>query len=172
MKKNEKTLMYTALGLGVVLGAFFYFKKDKNSAKLRGNISDDNKDDSDKYTSDVMPDDSDKYTSDVMPDDSDKYTSDVMPDEYDPNEYNFPLLKGSKGSEVLALQQYINRSPMCRDKMPKSAPNIRVRKVLPLDEDGIFGELTEMAVESCYGTKSIEESLWRKINGALPNLSM
>jgi hypothetical protein len=137
MKKNEKIIL-GVLGLGLVVGAYFYFTKNKNG---------DNK----------M----------ARTDNSDEEVQEDIP-----TESNFPLSKGSRGAEVLALQQFINRSAVCKKKMPKPSPNTRVMKVLPLDEDGIFGELTQLALNSCYGTTQVDEAMWKRMNSNLPSLTV
>ncbi|MHA1988425.1 MAG: hypothetical protein ACW98D_17485 [Promethearchaeota archaeon] len=138
MKKNHKIILFSVLGLGAVVGAYFYFKKGKDEALLRE-------------------------------DSSEEEVEEDIPTTVSPK---FPLSKGSRGSEVVVLQQYLNRSPMCKGKMPKSTPNSRVRKILPLDEDGIFGVLTLGALQMCYESDSVDEKLWKRMNDALPSLSV
>lgn len=89
-----------------------------------------------------------------------------------PTKSTFPLKKGSRGEEVKVLQQYLNRSPMCKRKMPKPSATTRVAKILPLDEDGIFGDLTLSALKICYDRDSVDEKLWERMSDALPTLSV
>lgn len=142
MKKNQKTIMYAVLGVGALVGGYFLYKKFTKPAELGEGAR------------------------------GGEETEVEEEAVVAPTKSKFPLRKGSRGSEVKELQQYLNRSPMCKRKMPKSTPNSRVAKILPLDEDGIFGNLTETALEICYGTKTLDEALWKRISGALPTLSV
>lgn len=89
-----------------------------------------------------------------------------------PTTEKFPLKRGDKGEEVKVLQQYLNRAPMCKRKMPQPSPTVRIRPLLPLDEDGIFGEKTEAALQMCYETLNVDESLWNRMKKALPTMSI
>lgn len=84
----------------------------------------------------------------------------------------FPLEEGSKGDEVKLVQQYLNRSSSCAKKMPKSSPTARIRKLLPLDEDGIFGEKTGIVLNLCYKTSSISESVFNNMKKALKKITI
>jgi|SRR3989304_6347667 len=84
----------------------------------------------------------------------------------------FPLQLGSKGEEVKILQQYLNRSKSCKDKMPKTSPNARVRQLLPLVEDGLFGELTETVLKLCYSSGSIDEPTFNNMKNALSKITV
>jgi len=84
----------------------------------------------------------------------------------------FPLAKGSIGDEVKVLQQFLNRSKSCASKMPKSNPNARMMKILPLVEDGIFGDMTERAFKICYQSESVKESTFKRIESALNKMAI
>ncbi len=143
MKNNEKIILYTLLGLvAAASGYYFFYKKD--GIKLGS-----------------------RKRGKALEGEGESAEIDT-----DIPSSKFPLKRGSRGAEVLALQQYLNRSPMCKGKMPISTPTSRIAKTLPLDEDGIFGEITERALVICYDTKELNESLWKRMSSAIPSLTV
>ena len=83
----------------------------------------------------------------------------------------FPLKKGSIGEEVRVVQQYLNRSSSCKEKVPKPTPNSRIIMLLPLEENGIFDDKTEMVLDICYKTSSINEETFSKIRAGLDKMT-
>jgi len=84
---------------------------------------------------------------------------------------SFPLRKGSRGEDVRTVQQYLNRSPKCKSKNA-SIGAVGGKKLLPLDEDGIFGNLTQSALKVCYNTDVVDEKLFEQMENALEKLSI
>ena len=84
----------------------------------------------------------------------------------------FPLELGSKGEEVKILQQYLNRSSSCKERLPKPSPTARIRQLLPLEEDGIFGEKTETVVRICYSSGSINDVTYQTMKSALNKMTI
>jgi hypothetical protein len=65
---------------------------------------------------------------------------------------------------------------MCKrkqsDLIKNAKPNERVGRFLPLDEDGIFGSLTEGALQMCYKSNTVDKALWERMNKAVPSLTV
>lgn len=80
----------------------------------------------------------------------------------------FPLEKGSEGDEVKILQKYLNSSASCKAKAVQvGAANMRLKPLFPLDEDGIFGEITESVLLQCYNSPSVKEETFNNMKLAL-----
>lgn len=66
---------------------------------------------------------------------------------------SFPAKRGMCGAEVKKIQKYLNT------KIP-SACREKVKSILPLVEDGIFGAKTETVYKTCYGDLAVEQSVY------------
>lgn len=83
-------------------------------------------------------------------------------------ESKFPLAIGSEGDEVKILQKYLNNSASCKAKAVQvGAANVRMKPLFPLDEDGIFGELTESVLLQCYNSPTVKEETFNNMKLAL-----
>lgn len=81
----------------------------------------------------------------------------------------FPLAIGSEGDQVKTLQKYLNNSASCKAKavQTQGGANVRMKPLFPLDEDGIFGVLTESVLQQCYGSPSVTEDTFNNMKSSL-----
>lgn len=81
----------------------------------------------------------------------------VLPENV-PSESDPVIKRGDKGANVLRLQKYLNARLVCYLVYDKPVFTYGGKAVVTIDEDGIFGPMTESACVWWFGKSSVKLS--------------